>query len=709
MYSAPPARSSVRCDACGQRHARAEGAFELGAAVGDQVVAGIGDVAAASARRRRRRRWRRAPPCPPRPGDLDLGPVERRASSSTAFLYRLRVAKSISAKRLRLRSTSSTSPTLSTNSAQSNHVIRRMLVITLRTVTFIVAMRWCSSWTSSSAVVPCEASSRSSSRSAGVTAGSWSRSRWKSWTRAGRRELRARQPAQRRGGVVRIVAAETEQAVGELVGGLAVGPAAHDPFGESAQVLDVQDAQADGDRPELADGQRLHLLVGVDHPPQAVGIEPAVGVGDVRPRQPEHPRVAVEMAAGQLRELAVVVAREVVADLAELLVDDREVVDEPLGGRRDRAFVLDRLRQHPIRLDQHATVVGDAGRIAMPRSVRAVARVWAAASVRGVLFQAFDAEQFGDDRLLDVRFRVAVAPACRRDGERTAGSSSPRQPHRPKSRSDRAREPSTAARSPPDRTSFTSAAVPSAEIAKLAIGGEQHARRNLLMSPQFGPLPLSVKHTATRGGRQRTHLAISVVVVVVVVASQAESNGSLLAGIHDRVPGQPEMTEFRRVVRYHNAMWREANGYPIGTHRNRPGTPPRLVGSRLDLDFGARESGANFLTTNAVAAARARTSFVEPHQMFDHQGFWADLLSSEALAVNLFGDLAADLDRADRAVHTWWPEAPGRVTDVRFAHSPGRFDPSYSNSLRGCSTRSSSSPSPTGPRESWRSTSSTAV
>src|SRR5262249_19852786 len=76
------------------------------------------------------------------------------------------------------------------------------------------------------------------------------------------------------------------------------------------------------------------------------------------------------------------------------------------------------------------------------------------------------------------------------------------------------------------------------------------------------------------------------------------------------------------------------------------------------------------------------TSFVEREQMFDHQGFWADLVSSEALAVNLFGDLAEDLGRADRAVHAWWPEAPGRVVSVRFAHSPGRLDPSYSNSLR---------------------------
>jgi hypothetical protein len=52
------------------------------------------------------------------------------------------------------------------------------------------------------------------------------------------------------------------------------------------------------------------------------------------------------------------------------------------------------------------------------------------------------------------------------------------------------------------------------------------------------------------------------------------------------------------------------------------------------------------------------------------------------MAFNLFGDLAADLARADRAVHKWWPETPGRVAEVRFAHSPGRLDPAYLRSLR---------------------------
>jgi PD-(D/E)XK nuclease superfamily len=152
----------------------------------------------------------------------------------------------------------------------------------------------------------------------------------------------------------------------------------------------------------------------------------------------------------------------------------------------------------------------------------------------------------------------------------------------------------------------------------------------------------------------------------------------------DRVPRRPAMTEFRRRLRYHQAQWREANRHPIGSQPIAPppdGGPARPVGSRLPLAY-AKETGANFLTAGALEAARARTSITEPHQSFDHQRLWADLLWSPAMAFNLFGDLAADLQLADRAVHTWLPDAPGTVREVRFAHSPGRFDPAYLNSLR---------------------------
>ena len=109
-----------------------------------------------------------------------------------------------------------------------------------------------------------------------------------------------------------------------------------------------------------------------------------------------------------------------------------------------------------------------------------------------------------------------------------------------------------------------------------------------------------------------------------------------------------------------------------GSARRQPAAARLRAGHRRGLPHRRR----------AGRGARARTSIIEPHQSFDHQRLWADLLSSAALSFNLFGDLAADLARADRAVHRWWPDAPGTVCDVRFAHSPGRLDPGYLNSLR---------------------------
>jgi hypothetical protein len=150
----------------------------------------------------------------------------------------------------------------------------------------------------------------------------------------------------------------------------------------------------------------------------------------------------------------------------------------------------------------------------------------------------------------------------------------------------------------------------------------------------------------------------------------------------DRVPGRPQLTDFRRRLRYQQARCRAANGHPIGSQPIAPraGDERRLVGSRLPLAY-ARDAGANFVSRGALDAARARTSIVERHQSFDHQRFWADLLWSAALAFNLFGDLTGDLALADRAVHVWWPDVPGTVRNVRFAHPPGRLDRAFLGNL----------------------------
>lgn len=152
----------------------------------------------------------------------------------------------------------------------------------------------------------------------------------------------------------------------------------------------------------------------------------------------------------------------------------------------------------------------------------------------------------------------------------------------------------------------------------------------------------------------------------------------------DRVPRRPEMTAFRRRARLHQARWREANGHPIGSQPMRPrqGVPVRPVGSRLPLDY-AQATGANFVTAAAHDAAKARLANKESHQVLDGQRLWADLLWKRTLCLNLFGDLAADLGRADRAVHAWWPDTPGTpgTGEVRFLHSPGRLDSAYLGNL----------------------------
>ena len=143
------------------------------------------------------------------------------------------------------------------------------------------------------------------------------------------------------------------------------------------------------------------------------------------------------------------------------------------------------------------------------------------------------------------------------------------------------------------------------------------------------------------------------------------------------------MTAYRRALRYHQSQWRDAHGHPIGTqpHVPKPGAPVRLVGSRIPLDYG-RDTGANLVTVPALAAAtrahlvhRAAAELRPPAAL----GRSPVVGSPELQPVRRPGGRPR---AADRAVHTWWPDAPGTVSEVRFAHSPGRLDPQYLNSLR---------------------------
>lgn len=139
----------------------------------------------------------------------------------------------------------------------------------------------------------------------------------------------------------------------------------------------------------------------------------------------------------------------------------------------------------------------------------------------------------------------------------------------------------------------------------------------------------------------------------------------------DKVPRDPETTAFKRRARLHQALWREAHGYPIGAQPMTSGVEKNRLGSRLECQFGFRTM-ANFLGDEVRDAVKHRLANPERDQTLNRMRLMCDLLSSMPMCFNLFGWLQSDLEAADKVVHRWWPETPGRVTAVRFEWSPDR-------------------------------------
>src|SRR2546423_3394417 len=70
-------------------------------------------------------------------------------------------------------------------------------------------------------------------------------------------------------------------------------------------------------------------------------------------------------------------------------------------------------------------------------------------------------------------------------------------------------------------------------------------------------------------------------VAVAEVLSKEELEAAHCWEADDRVPGRPELTAFRRRLRYHQSQWRDAHGHPIGTQPIAPkpnARAARLVG-----------------------------------------------------------------------------------------------------------------------------------
>lgn len=130
-------------------------------------------------------------------------------------------------------------------------------------------------------------------------------------------------------------------------------------------------------------------------------------------------------------------------------------------------------------------------------------------------------------------------------------------------------------------------------------------------------------------------------------------------------------------LRLGQALWREARGLPIG-HHNGPGGE-RPLGSRLAMPHAEDELG-NYLSETIRDVVRTTLSDPETSadgKLFSTPRIYEDLLSSQPLCFNAFGELKADLALASRVARHLWPARVQDVTRVEFEHSPGRGNPNY--------------------------------
>jgi hypothetical protein len=130
---------------------------------------------------------------------------------------------------------------------------------------------------------------------------------------------------------------------------------------ESPEILHEHEAKRDRQGPQLPDRERLHALIGPDESAKRLELDAAVGMRHELPGEPVNAGRILELAVGKLGQLAIETGREILLDLANLLLDDVKIVQQPLGARRDRAGLAARLRDQPVRMHQ------DPGVFAQPR------------------------------------------------------------------------------------------------------------------------------------------------------------------------------------------------------------------------------------------------------------------------------------------------------------------------------------------------------
>jgi hypothetical protein len=128
----------------------------------------------------------------------------------------------------------------------------------------------------------------------------------------------------------------------------------------------------------------------------------------------------------------------------------------------------------------------------------------------------------------------------------------------------------------------------------------------------------------------------------------------------------PKDTDYATHARLLQSKWREKKGYP-----------GLKYGNFLDIDF-AKSSKANFLTDNIKQIVTDSIANAEVEGgMIGEPRIWNNLLSSQPLCFNLFGELHYNLDLATKYFRELFPNRIETVKSIKFEFSKGRGNIDY--------------------------------
>ena len=170
-------------------------------------------------------------------------------------------------------------------------------------------------------------------------------------------------------------------------------------------------------------------------------------------------------------------------------------------------------------------------------------------------------------------------------------------------------------------------------------------------------LEMAVEEDDGKGGTRRTNRAgrPATPFATACASSTASPSGCLTSNL------------LKRRLRWHQSWYRDrVLGTEYGTGPN--GKDTTLYGNMLTKETA--ESGLNFLTPRIFEAVKRRLAEPRDGETIEEFRLMRNMLSSQPMCFNLFGELSNDRDLATVLCRVLWGGHIARVTNVQFERAP---------------------------------------